>query len=92
MVIEAVTGGDAGRMGHPERCIKLSVPIAVKNVKFRFNRLKTDQFTVEIVLQSEDDLDIRFDLQSTGKAQDLPQHEQLASSPCNPVSIDLLQL
>ena len=56
---EEVTSKDACRMEDPERCMKLSVPIAVKTVKFHLNQLKADQFTVEIVLQKEEDLDIR---------------------------------
>ena len=59
-VKEEVTSEEACRMENPERCIKLSAPIAVKNVKFRLNQLKADQFTVEIVLQREEALDIRF--------------------------------
>ena len=59
-VKEEVTSKDACRMEDPERCIKLSAPIAVKSVKFHLSQLKADQFTVEIVLQREEDLDIRF--------------------------------
>jgi len=53
----------ACRIENPERCIKQSAPIVVKNVKFRLNPMLADQFTVEIVGQREDareDLDIRF--------------------------------
>ncbi len=53
----------ACRIENPERCIKQSAPIAVKNVKFRSNRILAGQFTAEIVGQREDDredLDIRF--------------------------------
>jgi len=53
----------ACRIENPERCIKQSAPIAVKNVKFRSNRILAGQFTAEIVGQREgdrEDLDIRF--------------------------------
>jgi len=53
----------ACRIENPERCIKQSVPIAVKNAKFHSNPILADQFTVEIAGQREDDqedLDIRL--------------------------------
>ncbi len=45
----------ACRIENLERCIKQSVPIAVKNAKFHSNLILTDQFTVEIVGQREGD-------------------------------------
>ena len=53
----------ACRIENPERCIKQSAPIVVKNVKSRLNPILADQFIVEIVGQKEgdrEDLDIRF--------------------------------
>jgi len=47
---------------NPERCIRLSALIVVKNVKFHSNQIPADQSTVEIVGQREDnheDLDTR---------------------------------
>jgi hypothetical protein len=40
---------------NPERCIRPSALIVVKNVKFHSNQIPADQFTVEIVGQREDD-------------------------------------
>ena len=59
-VKEEITRKDACRMEDPERWLKLSAPIAVKTVKFRSNLILADQFIVKIVLQIEEDLDIRL--------------------------------
>ena len=59
-VNEEVPSEDVGRMVTPEQCIRLFAPSAVTNVKSRLNQRKADRFTVEIVLQREEDRDIRF--------------------------------
>jgi len=53
----------ACRIERAERCIKQSVLIVAKNVKFHSNPIPADQFTAEIVGRREDnreDLDTRF--------------------------------
>jgi len=47
-------------MENPERCIKQSALIAVKNVKFRSDLILTGWFIVGTVGQREEDLDISF--------------------------------
>ncbi len=51
------------RIERAERCIKQSVLIVVKNVKFHSNPILADRFTAEIVGRREDsreDVDIKF--------------------------------
>jgi len=43
----------ACRIENPERCIKQSVPIAVKNVKFRSNLMEADPYTAENAILNE---------------------------------------
>jgi len=50
--------------GVHERCIKQSVPIAARNVKFLSNQLKTDRFFAEIVSERKETAENKFNIDS----------------------------